>query len=88
MMFEEADGWARYIATDPETDAGLWRHWSDEMSVRATVGVRLAPALLHGTDHRSQARTALTLAGDEPPQVDVWAHGEGVGRVEGIRAGG
>jgi uncharacterized damage-inducible protein DinB len=37
--------------------------------------------LHHGTDHRSQLCTALTTLGVEPPNIDVWAYGEEIGRV-------
>ena len=50
----------------------------------APVGVRLAQALHHGTDHRSQISTALTLLGVEPPAIDVWAYGIDTGRVTDI----
>jgi uncharacterized damage-inducible protein DinB len=47
----------------------------------APVGVRLAQALHHGTDHRSQICTALTSIGVEPPAIDVWDYGLANGRV-------
>jgi uncharacterized damage-inducible protein DinB len=46
----------------------------------APVGVRLAQVVQHGTDHRSQVSTALTLLGVEPPDIAVWAYGETTGR--------
>ena len=45
------------------------------------MGVRLAQALDHRTDHRSQISPALTLLGVEPPAIDVWAYGNDTGRV-------
>ena len=47
----------------------------------ATIGIRLAQALHHGTDHRSQICTALTTLGVEPPAIDVWEFGAQTGRV-------
>ncbi len=47
----------------------------------APMGIRLAQALHHGTDHRSQICTALTTLGVEPPSIDVWDFGERDGRV-------
>ena len=35
------------------------------------MGIRLAQALHHGADHRSQVCTALTVLGFEPPEIDV-----------------
>jgi uncharacterized damage-inducible protein DinB len=45
------------------------------------MGIRLAQALHHGTDHRSQICTALTTLGVEPPAIDVWDFGVQDGRV-------
>ena len=47
----------------------------------ATIGIRLAQALHHGTDHRSQICTALTTLGVEPPSIDVWEFGAQTGLV-------
>jgi len=44
------------------------------------VGIRLAQAVHHGTDHRSQVCTALTLFGIEPPDISVWRYGMVTGR--------
>jgi uncharacterized damage-inducible protein DinB len=41
----------------------------------------------HGTDHRSQICTALTVLGIEPPAIDVWDYGDTVGRTESQPAG-
>ena len=45
------------------------------------MGIRLAQARHHGTDHRSQICTALTTLGVEPPSIDVWDFGAQDGRV-------
>lgn len=50
----------------------------------ASMGIRIAQALHHGTDHRSQICTALTTLGVEPPFIDVWAFGTETGRVVDI----
>jgi uncharacterized damage-inducible protein DinB len=47
----------------------------------ASMGIRLVQALHHGTDHRSQICTALTMLGIEPPFIDVWAFGAETGGV-------
>jgi uncharacterized damage-inducible protein DinB len=46
----------------------------------APVGIRLAQAVHHGTDHRSQICTALTLIDVEPPDIAVWRFGMETGR--------
>ena len=80
----EADGiaWAAYLAQDPDPDTVL--HEVDETDGYerdAPVAIRLAQALHHGTDHRSQICTALTSLGVEPPSIDVWEFGVSNGRV-------
>jgi uncharacterized damage-inducible protein DinB len=50
----------------------------------APVGLRLAQVVHHGTDHRSQVCTALTSLGIEPPEIDLWAYGEAVGRTRDV----
>lgn len=62
---------------DPDADIVIVR---EDGSVRhATVGIRLAQVLHHGSDHRSQVCTALTTLGHQPPEFDVWAFGEETG---------
>lgn len=74
-------GWSKLLALDLDTDTVV-RDVDDSGYQRdAPVGVRLAQALDHGTDHRSQISTALTLLGVEPPAIDVWAYGNDTGRV-------
>jgi uncharacterized damage-inducible protein DinB len=60
----------------------------DGSELDAVMGVRLAQALHHGTDHRSQICTALTSLGVEPPGIDVWEYGSATGRVVDRPAGG
>jgi uncharacterized damage-inducible protein DinB len=48
------------------------RRRDDGSESHATAGIRLAQAIHHGTDHRSQVCTALTTLGIEPPAIDVW----------------
>ena len=73
--------WFRLLATDLDPDAVLVRRRDDGSQTHAPVGIRLAQALHHGSDHRSQICTALTTLGREPPAIDVWDFGEQHGRV-------
>jgi uncharacterized damage-inducible protein DinB len=74
--------WATLLAERPDPDTVIeevdeddgYRKW-------ATMGIRFAQALHHGTDHRSQICTALTALGIEPPSIDVWDYGLAVGRM-------
>lgn len=73
--------WAELVGEDLDPDAVLVRHRDDGSATHAPLGIRLAQALHHGTDHRSQICTALTSLGIEPPFIDVWDYGEQDGRV-------
>ena len=75
------DDWAALLATDPDPDVDCVRHRDDGTDSHAPIGVRLAQALHHGTDHRSQICTALTALGVEPPEIDVWAFADAQGRL-------
>lgn len=63
---------------DPDADTVAR---GDGGSFHATLGIRLAQIVHHGTDHRSQVCTALTSLGIEPPEIDLWAYGEFAGRT-------
>lgn len=79
----EANGpaWAALLARDLHADAEVVRHREDGTDSHAPLSIRLAQALHHGTDHRSQVCTVLTTLGIEPPEIDVWEFGRGDGRV-------
>jgi uncharacterized damage-inducible protein DinB len=72
-MEPSAASWHALLATDPDPDEMFSFARDDGTKSHATWGVRLAQALDHGTDHRSQLCTALTVIGIEPPEIDVWA---------------
>lgn len=40
------------------------------------VSLLLLQAINHGTEHRSQVKVALSLAGVTPPELDGWSYGE------------
>jgi uncharacterized damage-inducible protein DinB len=73
--------WSSLSAQDLDPDAVLERRRDDGSEIHAPIGIRLAQALHHGTDHRSQICTALTTLGLEPPAIDVWDFGLQDGRV-------
>jgi uncharacterized damage-inducible protein DinB len=76
--------WSGVLGDDPDPDAVLERHRDDGSETHAPLSVRLAQALHHGTDHRSQICTALTTLGMEPPLIDVWDFGAETGVVTEI----
>jgi uncharacterized damage-inducible protein DinB len=73
--------WSSLLAQDLDPEAIVVRHRDDGSKTHAPTGIRLAQALHHGTDHRSQICTALTTLGVEPPGIDVWDFGLQHGRV-------
>ena len=73
--------WQRLVAGDIDPAAVVIEHDDSGYETHAPLGIRLAQALHHGTDHRSQVCTALTTLGIEPPGIDVWDFGARDGRV-------
>ena len=69
--------WSRLLSQDLDPEAVFVRRRDDGSETHAPMGIRLAQALHHGTDHRSQICTALTTLGVEPPAIDVWDYGVG-----------
>ena len=80
-MERHGAAWSQLLAQAPDPEAVLVRHRDDGSETQAPVSIRLAQALHHGTDHRSQICTALTTLGVEPPLIDVWDFGLHDGRV-------
>jgi uncharacterized damage-inducible protein DinB len=72
VMERNGPAWATLVAQDIDADVVVVRHRDDGSESHAPAGIRLAQALHHGTDHRSQVCTALTTLGIEPPAIDVW----------------
>ena len=71
-MEPAAAAWGAVLATNPDPDEDFVLVREDGTASHATWGVRLAQAVHHGTDHRSQICTALTGLGIEPPLIDLW----------------
>jgi uncharacterized damage-inducible protein DinB len=86
-MAGHAAAWESVIGADPDADRWLVRHRPDGSETHAPLGIRLAQALHHGTDHRSQVCTALTNMGIQPPEIDVWDYGVAHDRTRRIPAG-
>jgi uncharacterized damage-inducible protein DinB len=73
--------WSALLGAGLDPDADVVRHRDDGTDSHAPASIRLAQAVHHGTDHRSQVCTALTTLGIEPPEIDVWDFGRQDGRV-------
>jgi uncharacterized damage-inducible protein DinB len=73
--------WSTLLAGELDPDATVVRHRPDGSQSAAPLTIRLAQAIHHGTDHRSQVCTALTSLGIEPPEIDAWAYASKDGRL-------
>jgi len=71
-MAAHGPAWMALVARDLDPDAVVVRRREDGSETHAPVGIRVAQAVHHGTDHRSQICTALTALGIEPPAIDAW----------------
>jgi uncharacterized damage-inducible protein DinB len=71
-MEGNGSAWSSLLAGQLDPDVVVVRHRDDGSESHAPMGIRLAQALHHGTDHRSQVCTALTILGLEPPAIDAW----------------
>jgi uncharacterized damage-inducible protein DinB len=81
-MASHAAVWSTLLSSGLDPDKMVKEVDPDDGYTRdAPVGIRLAQALHHGTDHRSQISTALTLLGVRPPSIDVWDYGVETGHI-------
>jgi uncharacterized damage-inducible protein DinB len=75
--------WSSFMSRSPDPDAMVTEvDPADGFRRVAPVGMRLAAALQHGSDHRSQICTALTTLDVPPPAIDVWTFGVELGRIQ------
>lgn len=81
IMEQHGAAWPAVLRERPDPEAVVVVHRPDGTKSHAPAGIRLAQALHHGTDHRSQVCTGLTALGREPPDIDVWDFGAVDGRV-------
>jgi uncharacterized damage-inducible protein DinB len=80
-MESHGAAWLSLLAQDLDPDTIVVRRRDDGSEAHAPMAIRLAQALHHGTDHRSQICTTLTTLGVEPPAIDVWDFAEHYGRL-------
>ena len=76
----QREAWSRLLESPIDPDRMIVRRRDDGSETHAPLGVRLAQAVHHGTDHRSHVCTILTSLGVEPPGIDVWDYAEATGR--------
>ena len=80
VMEANDEAWQRQIAGDRDPAIDVVEYEESGYETHAPFGIRLAQALYHGTDHRSQVCTALTTLGVEPPPIEVWDYAAVDGR--------
>ena len=81
VMQGHGPAWSALLAQDLDADVVIVRRRADGSESHAPIGIRIAQALHHGTDHRSQVCTALTALGVEPPAIDAWDFADAQGRL-------
>jgi uncharacterized damage-inducible protein DinB len=81
VMEAHEAAWQGQIAGDLDPTLDVVEHEDSGYDTHAPLGIRLAQALYHGTDHRSQVCTALTTLGVEPPGIEVWDYAVLDGRM-------
>jgi uncharacterized damage-inducible protein DinB len=80
-----AEGYRALLAGPQDPDLEVAEH-GDGWDFVATLGIRVAQIVHHGSDHRSQVCTGLTGLGVEPPDLDLWAYGAAIGRTREVIA--
>ena len=78
-----AEGYRAFLAGPQDPDLEVAEH-GDGWDFVATLGIRVAQIVHHGSDHRSQVCTGLTGLGVEPPDLDLWAYGAAIGRTREV----
>jgi uncharacterized damage-inducible protein DinB len=81
VMEAHDSAWQRLVAGDLDPTTVVVEYEESGYETHAPLGIRLAQALYHGTDHRSQVCTALTSLGIEPPAIEVWDYALRDGRM-------
>jgi uncharacterized damage-inducible protein DinB len=80
---EHAEGYRALLAGPQDPEIEVAEH-GDGWDFVATLGIRVAQIVHHGSDHRSQICTGLTALGVSPPDIDLWAYGAATGRTREI----
>ena len=86
VMEAHDPAWQRLVAGDLDPETVVVEREESGYETHAPLGIRLAQALYHGTDHRSQVCTALTTLGIEPPPIEVWDFARLDGRLFTIQS--
>ena len=88
VMDANGQAWQRVVDGDLDPAQDVVEYEDSGYETHAPLGIRLAQALYHGSDHRSQVCTALTSLGIEPPAIEVWDFAALDGRMSTIESTG
>lgn len=78
--------WLAFLEVPFDAEKIHVKDWWDGGTRDVPAGVILAQAVHHGSDHRSQICTMLTVAGIELPDMGLWDWAEASGRAPRSRA--
>ncbi len=73
--------WQQLLEGDVDPTKDVVEFEDSGYETHAPLGIRLAQALYHGADHRSQVCTALTSLGIQPPSIEPWDFAQIDGRM-------
>ena len=88
VMVAHDSAWQTIITGDLDPATDVIEYEDSGYETHAPLGIRLAQALYHGTDHRSQVCTALTTILIEPPSIEPWDFAQRDGRMFTIESTG
>jgi uncharacterized damage-inducible protein DinB len=86
VMDGHDEAWQALVAGDLDPTTDVVEYEDNGYETHAPLGIRLAQALYHGTDHRSQVCTALTSLGIEPPSIETWDYAALDGRMYTVKS--
>jgi uncharacterized damage-inducible protein DinB len=88
VMADHGSAWTDVLAATAEMDPAteIVEYEASGYETHVPLGIRLAQALYHGSDHRSQVCTALSALGVEPPSLEVWDFAQLDGRMTTIES--
>lgn len=79
---EHGERWASLLAGHPDPDADVLEvDPEDGFRRTAPLGIRLAQALHHGSEHRTQVCVTIASLGLQPPDLSPFRFGTEVGKV-------
>jgi len=86
---EHGEGWATLLAAHPAPDTEVLEvDPGDGFRRTAPLGIRLAQALHHGAEHRTQVCLAMSSFGLQPPDLSAFKFGLVTGKVTEVYPAG